>query len=99
MVRPNQARRIMSKQLPMRVPDWVAPEQYQRFAVRLAALYYCEDGGLGALSTALGYSTTALHMALSGKGLNADHCIKLENLLGRDLFPREFFRPDIFIAE
>lgn len=87
----------MSKSFPMRVPKWVKPEHHQRFAVRLAALYYSEDGGLAALSKALGYSTSALHMALSGKGLNADHCIKLETLLGRDLFPREFFRPDIFI--
>lgn len=89
----------MSKPTMMRVPGWVAPEQYQRFALRLAALYFSEDGGLGALSEGLGYTRPALHVALSGKGLNADHCIKLENLLGRDLFPREFFRPDIFIAE
>lgn len=89
----------MSKTMPIRVPDWVKPEHYQRFAVRLAALYFCEEGSLGALSKALGYSSTALHMALTGKGLNADHCIKLETLLGRDQFPREFFRPDIFIAE
>lgn len=89
----------MSKPSLMRVPEWVTPDHYQRFAVRLAALYFCEDGGMGALSKALGYSSTALHMALNGKGLNADHCIKLESLLGRELFPREFFRPDIFIAE
>lgn len=88
----------MSKSFPMRVPKWVKPEQRQRFAVRVAALYYSEDGGLATLSKALGYSSSTLHMALGSKGLNADHCIKLETLLGRELFPREFFRPDIFIA-
>lgn len=41
-----------------------------------------------------------LHMALKSKGgVNAQSCIRLEELLGRDLFPREFFRPDIFVAE
>ena len=100
MLPPNHTRRVMSKPPMMRVPDWVAPEQYQRFAVRLAALYYSEDGGISALSEGLGYSRPALHMALGAKGgPNVDHCIKLEHLLGRDLFPREFFRPDIFIAE
>ena len=89
----------MSKPLPMRVPEWVTPDHYQRFAVRLAALYFSENGELSVLSEGLGYSRSALHMALNGKGLNADHCIKLEALLGRDNFPREFFRPDIFIAE
>lgn len=89
----------MSKHLPSRVPEWVTPDTYQRFAIRLAALYFSENGEMSVLSEGLGYSRSALHMALNGKGLNADHCIKLENLLGRDLFPREFFRPDIFIAE
>lgn len=89
----------MSKPTPIRVPEWVTPDHYQRFAVRLAALYFSEAGELSALSEGLGYSRSALHMALNTNGLNADHCIKLEKLLGREWFPREFFRPDIFIAE
>jgi hypothetical protein len=89
----------MSKPLLIRVPEWVTPEHYQRFTVRLAALYYSPNGNLGDLSKGCGYSSSALHMALSGKGLNADHCIKLESLLGRENFPREFFRPDIFLPE
>ena len=89
----------MSNTPMMRVPEWVTPEQYQRFVVRLAALYYSKKGEISALSIGLGYSHSALHMALNGNGLNVDHCIKLEKLLGREWFPREFFRPDIFIAE
>ena len=57
-------------------------------------------GNLGDLSAALGGSRSLLHMALKSKGgLNAQTCIKLEDLLGRESFPREFFRPDIFISE
>lgn len=89
----------MTKENAFPVPSWVAPDQRQAFAVRLAALYHNPKGSLGALSEAIGLSKSGLHMALSYKGLNADHCIKLEGVLGRSLFPREFFRPDIFIAE
>lgn len=82
------------------VPAWVAPDQRAEFAVRLAALYLSMDGSLGDLSEALGGSRSLLHMALKSKnGLSAPICIKLEELLGRETFPREFFRPDIFVAE
>lgn len=90
----------MSKPRFMPVPSWVRPEQRQEFAVRLAALYHNRTGSLGALSTAIGGSRPLLHMALKTPGgINAQTCIKLEELLGRENFPREFFRPDIFIAE
>lgn len=89
----------MSKPPMMRVPDWVTPEQRQMFVCRLAAVYHNDTGSLGKLSLAMGGSSSLLHMALKGNGLTAQHCIKLEDLLGRELFPREFFRPDIFIAQ
>jgi hypothetical protein len=76
----------------------VTPDKYQRFALKLAALYHNEKGSLGLLSEALGGSPSLLHMALNGGGLNARHCIALEKLLGREHFPREFFAPSIFIA-
>lgn len=83
----------------MRVPEWVTPEQRQSFAVRLAAVYHNPTGSLGILSEALGGSRSLLHMALKTTGgINATTCIKLEELLGRENFPREFFRPDIFVA-
>jgi len=83
----------------MRVPEWVGPDQYQMFACRLAALYHNPKGSLGTLSEAIGGSRSLLHMALSAGGPTPETCIKLEQLLGRDLFPREFFRPDIFSTE
>ena len=88
----------MNKPNMMRVPDWVKPEQRQMFVCRLAAVYHNEKGSLGALSVAIGGSESLLHMACSGNGLTPKTCIDLENLLGREHFPREFFRPDIFVA-
>lgn len=82
------------------IPGHITPEQRAEFAVRLAALYHKMDGSMGDLSEALGGSRSMLHMALKSKGgLSAPTCIKLEELLGRETFPREFFRPDIFVAE
>lgn len=87
----------MSKKITMALPAWVTPEKHQLFAVRLASLHYSETGQVAALSSALGGSRSMLHMSLKQGGLSAATCIKLEELLGRENFPREFFRPDIFI--
>lgn len=90
----------MSQLEKLPIPAWVTPEQRTEFALRLAALYLQMGGNLGDLSQKLGGSRSLLHMALKSKGgVNAQTCIKLEDLLGRDVFPREFFRPDIFISE
>lgn len=86
----------MSQPPLMRVPDWVKPEQRQLFVLRLAAVYHNEAGSIREMSAEIGAGST-LHMALSSKGLTAEHCIALEGLLGREHFPREFFRPDIFV--
>lgn len=85
---------------PFPIPAYVTPENRTEFALRLAALYLSMDGSMSELSTALGFSRSNLHVALKSKGgVNAQTCIKIEELLGRENFPREFFRPDIFIPE
>jgi hypothetical protein len=94
---PNRAGRIKMHRKMMRVPDWVGPEQRQSFVVRLAALYHNPTGSLGTLSEAIGGSRSLLHAALKQGGLTVQTCIKLEELLGREHFPREFFRPDLFL--
>lgn len=78
------------------VPLWAEPEDHQRFAVALAALYHNKTGSVSALSQALGLSHATLSMALNGSGLSSQTCMALEALLGRETFPREFFRPDLF---
>lgn len=89
----------MSSPVQFPVPGWVQPEDRQRFAVALAALYHNPTGSISELSKALGLSHATLNMALRGPGISERNCLALEALMGRDLFPREFFRPDLFPAE
>lgn len=80
------------------IPSWVTPEQRQEFVVRLAARYHNMSGSLSELSKAIGGSHSLLHVSLKNPGgVSAMNCIEIERLLGRDLFPREFLRPDIFV--
>ncbi len=67
-----------------------------RYVIRLAALFDNEDGNISRLSTALGFSSTALHMAMKRGQVTAEVAVALENRLGRHHFPRELFRPDLF---
>lgn len=78
--------------------DVAMPDQAnRRFILRLAALYHNEKGSLQELSRALDYSDNALHQAaVQNQGVTPECAIRLEGLLGRELFPRELFRPDIF---
>ena len=77
-------------------PGWVDDTNRALFTIRAAALYHNEDGSIGQLSEALGGSRSMLHMAIKKGGLTTATCIKLEEMLGRETFPREFFRPDLF---
>lgn len=85
-------------------PTWIerfAQEEEQiaerhRFVLRVAALYHNRSGSLQKLSAALGYSSNALHQASTQGRVTPECAIKLEKLLGREHFPRELFRPDIF---
>lgn len=87
-------------------PAWVmrhdTPERVDQaklcFLVRLAALYHNERGSLGLLSTALGLSEPALAMAIKRGQIMPGHAVEIEKLIGRDLFPRELFRPDLFLV-
>lgn len=64
-----------------------------RFLIRVAALYYSKEGRMKLLSKNIGLHPNSL--ALMDK-ITPEMAIKLEDVLGRELFPRELFRPDIF---
>lgn len=51
---------------------------------------------MSSLSTALGFHPGSLSSAST---ITAEVAIKLEQLLGRDVFPRELFRPDLFLTQ
>lgn len=86
------------------LPKWIKELPLDRqtdaercFLLRLAALHYSEQGHLKALSTGIGLADGTLATYLSsGQPITAEISIRLEDALGRDLFPRELFRPDLF---
>lgn len=65
-----------------------------RFMIRLAALYYSPSGQLKELATALGMHPSALS---SYDEVSPSLAIRIEELLGRERFPRETLRPDLFL--
>ena len=66
-----------------------------RFLLKLAALHYSPRGTVRELSAGLGYTSDSL---VQYNKISGELAVKLENLLGRDAFPRELFRPDLFIT-
>lgn len=85
-------------------PAWVTvhqtPESVDRaklcFLVRLAALYHNDKGSVGQLSVACGLAESTLHQALKRGEIAPGHAVEIEKIVGRPLFPRELFRPDLF---
>lgn len=78
-------------------PSWVASdEDRHRFRLLIAAIYFSKAGTITDLATVLPVSAQALHEACKSGGIRAQHAKTLEETLGAELFPRAFFRPDIF---
>lgn len=85
-------------------PAWLAalPREEQergrlRFYVALAALYANPDGSTIQLSQALGLGDTALSSIKSRGKIAPETALKLEQSLGRDLFPWEMFLPALVL--
>lgn len=70
-----------------------------RHLLNLAAIYATREGTATALSKALGVGDTAILQAKVRGKISGEMAVKLEALLGRELFPRELFRPDLFVVE
>ncbi len=68
-----------------------------RLLLSLAAIYASEQGTASALAQALGMKPSAILQARKRGIIGADMALKLESLLGRAHFPRELFRPDLFL--
>jgi hypothetical protein len=64
-----------------------------RFLVRQAALYYSPSGALRPLSIALGFNPNTLSNL---DAISPRTAVRLEELLGKDLFPRHLFCPGVF---
>lgn len=84
-------------------PAWLAsvPPAEQdacrlRFYLGLAALYANPEGSPIKFSSALGMTTTALS-SMKSRGISAETALKIEQHLGRDLFPWEIFLPALVL--
>jgi hypothetical protein len=95
---------MLSKTWPM--PAWHGdvPEEEKsaattRHLLNLAAIYATREGTATALSKALGVGDTAILQCKVRGRISGEMAVKLEALLGRELFPRELFRPDLFVVE
>ena len=67
-----------------------------RFLIRLAALYYSPEGKVSSLSEKLGLHPGTL---AGSSTITPEIAIRLEELLGREHFPRSLFRPDLFLIQ
>jgi hypothetical protein len=68
-----------------------------RYYLNLASAFHSDRGTLTALSDALGLGESALNVARRRGSVSAELAVKIEEKLGRDLFPRELFN-DIFVV-
>lgn len=96
---------LFAKTLP--APHWVtdtqSPKEFDhaqlRFYLRLAALYHNPKGSMCLLSRAIGLSEPALVMIHKRGNMTGEVAVGIEKAVGRALFPRELFRPDLFTID
>lgn len=92
------------KQWPM--PSWhdSLPDEEKAAArakvlLTLAALYATQSGTATAFAELLELSPTTVLQAKARGKVSGELAVKIESILGRSLFPRELFRPDLFVIE
>lgn len=81
------------------LPEEDRPAACLRHLLNLAAIYASREGTATALAQALGVGDTAILQAKVRGRVSGEMAVKLEALLGRERFPRELFRPDLFVVE
>jgi len=79
------------------IPHQKRDEYRLRFYIALAALYADEGGSPIAFSRTLGLNDTALSTAKSRGKIAPETALKIEQALGRDLFPWEMFLPALVL--
>ena len=87
------------------LPPWLtaieeAEEQdaaHTRFLLSLACIYYSAKGKPGSLAQAIGMTANAFSICKSRGRISPHTALAIEKALGRDLFPREVFRHDLFL--
>lgn len=82
-------------------PQWLvdAPDSERatlcfQYYLRLACVYASPEGNLTALADRMGVTSNVLSLARHRGRCSHDIAIRIEKLLGVELFPRELFRPE-----
>jgi hypothetical protein len=85
-------------------PNWldsVPAEEREAAKVRillsLAAVYASVEGTASALALLLGVHHNSILQAKKRGKVSGELAVKIEEALGRECFPREAFRPDLFV--
>lgn len=74
-------------------------EKRTRFYLSIACQYYSESGRASDLAEAIGMSANAYAVMKTRGKVPPETALALEKALGRELFPRSLFRPDLFEVE
>jgi hypothetical protein len=80
------------------VPEHERTAARLRFHLAIAAIYANADMLDQSLSVDLGLALNTVGQIKSRGRITGELAIKLEQLLGRECFPRELFRPDLFLV-
>lgn len=93
----------MTKPFQWPLPSWLAdlPEKerddaYNFFLLELVRIYSGPRATAREFSLRLGYSEHVVYNMKKVGTISPEMAMSIEKLMGRELFPRELFRPDYF---
>lgn len=78
------------------LPDAERQTAFTRYMLCLAVAFMGDKASPGDLSRALGMHANQVNLMKHRGTIAGETAVKLEGLLGRQHFPREMFRPDLF---
>lgn len=85
------------------LPEWLAdlPDvereaATKRFLLCLATVYLKDKATAADLSAAIGLHPNQVNVMKTRGKVSGEAAVAIESALGRKLFPREIFRPDLF---
>lgn len=79
------------------LPDVERQQAKTRFLLCIAQAYFGDKASIGDFCTALNLPHNHLSVMKSRGSVSGETAVQIERLLGREHFPRELFRPDLFI--
>lgn len=81
------------------IPEVDRPSARLRWVLEIAAAYATAEGTMTALSVLCGMDPSTVGKAKFDGRISPRLAIKIENVLGRTIMPREFICPEFFAVE